>query len=251
MRHLVHLTAAAACCALVFTTACSDSTGPNNSQDPSHVAAHFDSLYVEASSLGTDAGNGRAQLLSLLELAPAFGAKPADVTVTTGSATEHWKGFELEEVQMDGDTPSDTTYLLLAYRESDAHTVLVAYYNAAGAIEDGGVFVNDTLSVEANDGTGTSSRTSLGAACGTASASLTNPEFAEFESLPCNTATFSTSMTLVVPETDGLDPALETLSLPVTTFNGLRIQDAAEAGQGMARRVRALLHSSRSASKRF
>ena len=251
MRHFVRLTAAAACCTLVLTTACSDSSGPNTSQDPSHVAAHFDSLFVEAQAQGTDAGDARAQLLGLLELAPAFGAKPVDVTVTTGSATEHWKGFEIEEVQMDGDTPSDTTYLLLAYRESDAHTVLAAYYNADGAIEDGGVFADDTLSVEATDGTGTSSRTSLGSACPEVSSSLANPEFAQLATLPCNLATFSTSMTLVIPETSGLDPALETLSIPVTTYNGVRIQDAAEAGQGMVRRVRALLHSSRGASKRF
>lgn len=248
MRHSVRLTAAAACCALTFTTACSDSTSPDTSHDPSHVAAHFDSLFVEANAEGTDAGDSRAQLLSLLEIAPAFGARPADVTVTTGAATEHWKGFELEEVQTSGGTPSDTTYLLLAYRESDAHTVLAAYYDADGHIEDGGVFANDTVSVEATDGTGTTTRASLGADCGTPSSSLANPEFAQFESLPCNQATFSTSMTLVIPATSGLDPALESLSLPLTTFNGVRIQDAA-AGQAMVRRVRALLHPSRSGSR--
>jgi hypothetical protein len=250
MRHSVRLAASAACCAVALTAGCSDSTSPDHSQDPSHIAAHFDSLYVAANAEGTDAGDGRAQLLGLLELAPAFGAKPTDVSVTTGSATEHWKGFELEEVLMDGDTPSDTTYLLLAYRESDAHTVLAAYYNADGAIEDGGVFANDTLSVEATDGTGTSSRTSVGAACGAPSASLANPQFAQFRSLPCNLATFSTSMTLVIPDSAGLDPALTTLSLPLTTFNGVRFQDAS-AGQGMVRRVRALLHAKRGSTKRF
>lgn len=245
MRLFARLTLAATCCTLVLTSACSDSTSPNNSQDAAHLAAHFDSLYVTAAALanGSPGYAARATLLSLVEVAPAFGATASAVTVSTANGTEHWNGFELEDVTSQGGTPSDTTYLLVAYREAEAHTLLLAFYRADGSIEDGGIFANDTLSIEATDFQGSTARTSLGSACTQPSSSLQNPDLTTLASLPCNTAKFSASLALLVPSVQNVDPALTSLSFSTTTFNGVRVVEPA-AGQAVVRRVRAMLRKS-------
>jgi hypothetical protein len=250
MRLSARLTLAATCCALVFTSACSDSTSPNNSQDAAHLAAHFDSLYVTAAALGdsSDGYSRRALLLSYLEVAPAFGATATTVTVTTAAGTEHWKGFELEDVTSNGGTPSDTMYLLVAYREAEAHSVLLAFYGADGSIQDGGIFANDTLSIGASDGSGTTSLTTLGSACTAPSSSLANPMIASLTPLTCNTANFSTSLSLTIPSEPNVDAALTSVSFTSTTFNGVRIVESA-TGQGVVRRVRALLRNAHSGNR--
>lgn len=253
MRLFAHLSLAATCCALVFTSACSDSTSPNNSEDAAHLAAHFDSLYVAAAAQaeGSDGYTGRATLLSLLEVAPAFGATASDVSVTTSSGTEHWKGFELEDVLTSGGTPNDTTYFLVAYREAAVHTVLLAFYGSDGNLQSGGIFTNDTLSIGADDtlSTGSTSRSSLGSDCTQPSSSLQNPDVTSLAPLACNAATFGTSMSLTIPSEPNVDAALTSLSFTTTTFNGIRVLEAGDAGEAVVRRVRAMLRKTQSGKR--
>ena len=250
MRFPARLTLAATCCTLVFTSACSDSTSPNNSQDAAHVAAHFDSLYVSAAALasGSDNYTERALLLSLLEAQAAYGATPKSVTVTTANGTEHWNAFEIEDVEPDTGTVLDTAFLVVAYREAAAHTIVLAQYDASGLINGGEVLTNDSLPVAPSDGTGSTTRASLGGTCATPSTSLVNHQIASLANLGCTPATFNTSMTLAVPSTPNVDPALTSLSFPTTTLNG-ELFESNQAGTAIVRRVRALVRKHRSSNR--
>jgi hypothetical protein len=246
MRLPARIALAATCCTLAFTSACSDSTSPDNTQDAAHLAAHFDSLYVAAASHeDTSAYSFRITALSLLGLAPALGAPASNITVTTANGTEHWKGFELEDVLESGGTPNDTTYFVVAYRESDVHTAIVALYDAEGNIEDGVLLTNDTLNVVPSDGSGTTTRTSLGSTCTEISSSLQNPQLTSINPVACNAAAFGTSMTLVVPSDPNVDAALTSLSFPTTTIQGVRILENGSTGEAAVRSLRAMLRKSR------
>lgn len=246
MRLPARMALAATCCTLAFTSACSDSTSPDNTQDAAHLAAHFDSLYVAAASHGdASAYSFRITALSLLELAPALGAPSTNITVTTANGTEHWKGFELEDVLESGGTPNDSTYFVIAYRESDVHTAIVALYDTEGNIQDGVLLTNDTLGVVPSDGSGTTTRTSLGSTCTEISSSLQNPQLTSINPLACNAAAFGTSMTLVVPSDPNVDAALTSLSFPATTIQGVRILENGSTGEAAARSLRAMLRKSR------
>jgi hypothetical protein len=131
MRFSARATLATSCVALLSTAACSDSTGPSTStQSAARLAAHFDSLYVQANSLARGGSLWyavRAGFLSDLERPLAVGAVPTDVTVTTATGVEHWKGVELLDVFSRG-TFLDSGYALVAYRDPDAHTLLFATF---------------------------------------------------------------------------------------------------------------------------
>lgn len=250
MRLSARMALAATCCTLVFTSACSDSTSPDNTQDAAHLAAHFDSLYVAAVSHGdTSASSFRITAVSLLELAPALGAPATNITVTTANGTEHWKGFELEDVLESDGTPNDSAYFVVAYRESDVHTAIVALYDTEGNIQDGVLLTNDTLGVVPSDGTGTTARTSLGSTCTEISSTLQNPQLTSINPLACNAAAFGTSMTLVVPSDPNIDAALTSLSFPTTTIQGVRILENGSTGEAAVRSLRAMLRKSRSGNR--
>jgi hypothetical protein len=240
MRLPARLFIAATCCALLFTSACSDSTGPDASQDAAHLAAHFDSLYVAAAAHSDTSYETRTLLLSFLEVAPAFGATATTITVTTANGTEHWKGFEIADLFVHADT-TDTTYIVAAYRESEVHTMLVAIYGQDGRIQSGGLLTNDTLDIGATNGGGSTTRTSLGSTCTQPSSSLQDPLVLTLNVQSCNVATFGTSMTLALPSTPGADVALTSLSFPTTTFNGVWVVESASSGTAAVRRVRAML----------
>jgi len=233
------LRVAASFVVITIAAACSgDSTAPS----PASVAAHFDSLYVQAHDLG-DSNSvyiSRALLLSLFEMPPAFGASPSSISVTTASGVEHWNAFEFVGV---GSNATDSGYVVLAYRENAAHTMFVVQYDSTGSAVGGLMLTNDTLAVSISDGNGTTSLTSTGAACGTPSASLANPQIPEFEASSCALAKFLTSLSLTTQTSASIDPALASISISSRSINGIRLQDPAEAA--VLRRVRAVLHSAR------
>ena len=248
MRRVARVSLAVVCCSSIFAGACSDSTSPKPSLDPAALAAHFDSLYVAALASGTESGGARASDLAFLEIAPAMGAKPVDVTVTTDRATEFWRGFMVEVIYMNAGAPFDSTYLLMAYRDADAHTMLFADYSGDGSFADGGVFTDTTLDIAARLGTGSTTRTPLGSACATPSSSLSNPVVAHYASLPCNRSTYLASVTMEMPNAPVLDLPFQSLSVSATAFNGARFLNM-EVVPGIVGRIPALLHASRSRSK--
>lgn len=100
--------------------------------------------------MGTDDGGDHAADLSFLEIAPALGARPVDVSVTTGRATESWRAFMLEEVITNGGLPIDCSFLLMAYRDADAHTMLSAGYDGEGHFSVGSVIGSETRELAAS-----------------------------------------------------------------------------------------------------
>lgn len=247
MRSVARLSLMVTCCTVAFATACSDSTSPNASLDPSQLAAHFDSLYVAALALGTDAGSDHAGDLGFLEIAPALGAKPVDVAITTGRSTEYWRGFMLVAVFFRDGVPSDSTYLLTAYRELDAQTILTAEFDSNGRFEFGTVIAGNARDIVASGGSGTVARTSLGGACATPSSLLTDPYLAFWGSLPCTQAAFSASVAMTFPARPDLDPPYQTVSVSSTAFNGVRLADT-PAMPGIVGRMRVMRKASRSRS---
>jgi hypothetical protein len=218
----------AAIAIITATAACgSDSTGPVDDNTPPSLARHFDTLYTQAKAQSTTDTlyELRAAALSDLELSAAFGATPTNLTVTTASGTETWKGFVFEEVLANGGTPTDSGRLVLAYRDADAHTFIVTTFLANGSSPGALLVTNDTVVVHANANAGSATLESTGAACPAAPAGLANPVIAIANQATCLSATFSAALTLGFPATAGVDAALTHISFPATTFSGVRFQD--------------------------
>jgi len=249
MRPPVRLGFLASLAAIALTAACSDSSGPSTADQASAIAARFDSIYVDASERSDSGNNGfetRALLASLLEIPAALGATPSTINVTTASGSEQWKGYEFDELTAPNTTP-DSAFVLLAFREANAHTVLVVFFDSTGAPQNAGLITNDTLSAQPTAGDGTTTLLSVGDACGTPASTLVNPEFDSPLSSSCALANFRTSLTLQFSTSPNIDAALASLTFTTTTINGIRIVDAPDDSPG--RRIRALLHLSRGAKR--
>jgi hypothetical protein len=219
---------AAALVILTTSAACGgDSTAPV--VPTPNVAVHFDSLYVAAKALSTSDTNYdfRATALSDLELPAAFGAAPTTVAIATASGTESWKGFVFQEVMLNQGAPADSGRLLLAYRDADAHTLIVTVLLANGSFAGTSLMANDTIVVRASSTSGSITQTGTGASCATPPAGLTNPVITTASQATCLLATYSAALTASFPQTGGVDPALTQLSFPLTTFAGERFQDPA------------------------
>ena len=245
MRLLARINFAASFAAVVLTAACSDSSGPSAADQATAIAERFDSIYVDAtarSDSGANAFEARAAIASLLEVPPAFGALPSTITVTTASGTESWKGFEFVDLTPSG---TDSAFVLLAYREAAAHTVLAVIFDGTGSPQFMGLITGDTLSApQPTDTTGATTLVSVGAACRTPPSSLTNPEFDSPLASSCSLAAFRTSLTLQFPSSPGFDAALASLTFAPTAINGIRVVDPLQG-----RRVNALLHALRNAKR--
>ena len=241
MRLLARFNLAASLAAVVLTAACSDSSGPSVADQATAIAARFDSIYVDATALsngGATAYGERAAIASLLEVPPAFGAIPSTISVTTASGTESWKGFEFVDLNSAG---SDSSFVLLAYREEAAHTVLAVIFDSTGVRHSSPVSLRATrCSASPNAGGGATTLVSVGAACRTPPSSLTNPEFDSPLASACSLATFRTSLTLQFPSGPGIDAALLSLTFAPTSVNGIRVVDPLEWETGQ----RAVAHSS-------
>jgi hypothetical protein len=228
MRFAPRLAFVAAFVIIAVTAACgSDSTGPGDGGSQPILAKHFDSLYVRAKAQSTSDTmfNFRSVALSDLELPAAFGATPTSITITTASGTETWKGFVFEEVRTSSGTPTDSGRLVLAYRDADAHTLIVTAFLANGTSTGASLVTNDTVVVHASASSGSVTLVSTGAACPAPPAGLTNPVIATANQATCLSATFSATLTLGFPATTGVDAALTQISFPATTFSGVRFQD--------------------------
>jgi hypothetical protein len=237
MRLTTRLSVAAAIGVIAATTACgSDSTGPPAGPTAGTLAQHFDTLYAhaKAASVGDTNFVTRAQLLSNLELAAAFGAAPTTITVTTSAGTEQWKGFVFEEVHPDTGTLVDSAYVVVAYRDSLVHTMVLAGFLANGTSIGMELLTNDTVVINASSHAGGASLTSVGSSCTTPIAGLVNPIIATAQSTTCLAALFSSSLTLAFPAHAGVDAALTAFSFPATSFAGERFFDASAPGDRVA-----------------
>lgn len=225
MRTSARLSIAASLLAISFAAACSDSTGPRQ-QTAAQVAAHFDSIAIRATAQSdtNEAYGTRSFLTSLIELPAALGALPATVSVTTGTGVESWKSYELLEIPAAGSS-NDSSFAILMFRDADAHTALIAFFDGAGAIQEAGIVTGDTILVSPNGGSATTSLTSVSTTCTTPSSSLLNPQLTSFTVGTCTLARFRTSLALTSPTTPGADAGLTNLSFSNATMNGVRVVD--------------------------
>jgi hypothetical protein len=240
MHTTARLRVAASIVAITLTAACgSDSTAP---QSPSQVASHFDSLFVEADNRSdtVSAYGSRAALLTLFEVPPALGASPASISVTTANGVEHWKAFEFDDLFNSG---TDSTFFFMAYREADAHTVIVIQFNGDGSINDGVLITNDTLAANITDGGGSTTLLSTSGSCGAPSASLLNPAMNNLFIASCTLAKFRTSLTLTSQTSAHIDPALASITMNAVSVNGVRVIDQVQGGA--LRHAREVLRASR------
>jgi hypothetical protein len=108
--------------AVAGLTACGSSTAPIT---PSFkLAAHFDTLAVQASSVGQF---DRYRLLSYAIAALAENATPTAVTVTVDGANQNYSGVALDLVSQTAGSapvPSDSVFVLVAWSDSDAHELI-------------------------------------------------------------------------------------------------------------------------------
>ena len=230
MRSPARLRIAASFLAIASAAACGDSTSPG--QTAADIAAHFDSIAIHANTQAetNDLYQARAFITTLLELPAALGAVPSKVDVTTADGVEHWKAYEVMELNAPSSTTRDSSFALLMFRDSDAHTALLAEFDASGNIDDAAMLTGDTIFVSPDDGSGTTSIKSTSSACTTPSASLLNPGLSTFNVGTCNLAKFLMSMQLTSLQVDGMDPALTDLSFSNVDVNGVRLVDADESG---------------------
>jgi len=249
MRPSMRLGFLASLAGIAITAACSDSSGPKAIEKAPEIAARFDSIYVDAvarSDSGTNGFETRELVVSLLEIPAALGATPSTLSVTTASGNEQWKAYEFVELNPPNTTP-DSTFVLLAYREANAHTVLVVFFDSTGTEQITGLFTNDTLEVQSTTGGGATTLNSVGDACATPPSTLVNPQFDTPLTSSCALANFRTSVSLQFQTSPSVDAALASLTFPLTTINGLRLVLPPEDSPG--RRIRTLLHFSRGATR--
>jgi hypothetical protein len=218
---------------IVFAVAvaCSDSTGPS-------AAVHVDQLYQQACRLA-DTGMSQTPILgspyyprcamfALLLAAPASGAQPSPVQVTTSSGVQTWHAVVIAEADTaPGNTLNDSSFFLVAYADANVTTALVSVFTAtsSGFKNLGSAIYTDapiTLSSSANNVV--MSTVTTGGPCNDVSG-LTNPLGVPIVYAPsvCHLATFNVAISAKFQATPGLDAALETITITPQTVNGIRV----------------------------
>jgi hypothetical protein len=243
MRSPARLRIAASFLAISVAAACgSDSTGPGQ-PTAAQLAAHFDSIAIQANAQSeTNSAYGiRSFLTTLIELPAALGAVPSTVSVTTANGVEQWKAYELLEVLPPSGSNTDSSFVLLAFRDGDAHTAVAVFFDSTGTAEDGGIITGDTIAVNPSQGSGTTSLTSTSTTCATPAASLLNPNLGTLTIGQCNLAKFRTTLSLISPTTPGMDAALTTVTFTNATINGIRATD--QASGASLRRLKTMLRA--------
>jgi hypothetical protein len=180
---------------------------------PADFARHVDSLY-------TATGNtNRQTFLTYLEYAPAFGATPTVLRLSTGGALQFWKAYVWEDV-----AGPDSTSVMIAY--SDATVAMGLFLLQSNNQGSGvGLLVDSVLTTVT---TSTFSITS-GAPHGTCTLAtgLTNPALVTAEqNFTCEPETFTVAADLQVPGVlNGDSATTENLTLSIPQAAGIRFQN--------------------------
>jgi hypothetical protein len=205
-----------ACALAVLVAACSgDSTGPKSSD----LAIYYDSLFEHVDPPGqlNPLHDLRANILSNIELAVAFGAIPRAVSVTTASGVEHWHGVEF--VVNPNGSQFDFDQILIVYRETEAHTALMVHFGKDGSAVLAVLEVGDTMVAVPYTLLGNAGAPSQRDGCATPP-TVANPAIGPYLLGSCSTATFTTSISEHPDSIPGLDPVLTTIEFGPTVFAG-------------------------------
>jgi len=212
--------------ATVAATGCSDSTGPSS------VARHFDALLSQACAIADTAppASGtveRCALLAALITAPASGAEPSPLRVTTTTGTALWQGLVIDYTDTTQyGTPADSSFLVVAFSDENVTTAVVGTDLLSTNF---GIYLeaNDTVIVNAiyNTSTFSVSTASRGGRCSDTHG-LANPldgRPIEYSPSMCRLSTFTVSMTPNFPVARGVDTALVAFRVPPQTVNGITV----------------------------
>jgi hypothetical protein len=228
MRTSNRIVAALGCALAANFVACSDALAPRD--EAQRLAVHFDSLWADASSHSS--GNAglavRATALTLIETPLALGANPTSFSVITSTGAERWHAV------MIGLSPAeafDQPFSLYAYRDDDAHTLLLASIRSDGHV-DATLIANDSIPVFASRASGDASALTPGRGCASISG-LRNPDVLQpnASTFTCTVGRFTARFTLDFPSHSGVDSALTNISFGETTFNGVQLTRIDAASQ--------------------
>jgi hypothetical protein len=199
MRISSHVCAAALVLSPVFFGACggSGSTAPVETQTAAQLAARFDSMYVSwwarATTCQGDYAGHRACDMYFVELAPAYGVLPVDVSVSYNGNVEQWKGVEIEELQSSDGVAFDTTYWVAAYSTADLQHYLIAFQQDGSLLSF--LFVDDSTELHNLDGTFATTATPATGTCQPVSG-LVNPLLAPYAVAACTPMSFTASLSV-------------------------------------------------------
>lgn len=207
---------------LLFVAGCDSSTAPSHVSARA-IARHFDSLMVQAESLNTNSGDARAEVLWRLELAPAFGARPIDVTVTTASGPKRWQGFMWKATNWRIAFPSDSILAIVAYSDNNVTSAVFAEMGFGQGLTDTevGVLTGDTLPASSYSNGPTA--TSLGTLSSAGRCIAADGLSAAFDSLPvtCTSATFEGSVSYSLALSSGPLADFRTIRIAPQQFEGV------------------------------
>jgi hypothetical protein len=183
------------------------------------LAIYYDSLFEHLDPPGqlNPLLDIRANILSNIELATAFGAIPRAVTVTTASGVEHWQGVEF--VANPNGSQFEFDHVLIIFRETAAHNALMVHFGSDGSAILAILEVADTLVSVPYTLLGSSRAKSQRDGCATPP-TLANPIIGPYLTGSCATATFTTSIAEHPDVIPGLDPAPTTIEFGPTVFAG-------------------------------
>ncbi len=207
--------------ALLAVVGCDSSTGPVH-LTASDIARHFDSLMVQAESLHTNSGDARAATLWRLELAPALGAEPVDVTVTTTTGPKQWQGFMWKSTADGFQFPGDSLLSLVVYSDYAVTSAIFAQTDFGPEVTSlFGVLAADTVPASDYESGATLETVSLGGGCGS-TYGLSYP-FSEFTS-DCQAGTFKGGVSFTLPITTGPLADYQTVTIATQQFNGVWVK---------------------------
>jgi hypothetical protein len=210
-------TTAALLMVLIGPLACADNiTSPRKSADA--FAQYTDRLYLQTLRFPFTTGvSYRLRTLTYAEMAAAFGASPAYVTVNTPSGPEKWGALAFTEVNPQN---MDSVAVLVAWRDIGFNTALFAETSAPDVL----LLDQDTVWTGS---TTPSTLTIVAAPSDSACAALpglqnTNVYFTYPNAESCQPATFRIALDVSFPSYRTAPPSPPSLALSASTIPGER-----------------------------
>jgi hypothetical protein len=203
-------------------TACgSDGAVAPKGPTPAASAEFFDSIYAAYLSKGTPTDSGAAYIVaSVLEFAPAYGARRSTVQVTTAAGVQNWPAFTFAAAY---DAFNDSGFTTIAYSDDGLTNVLLIAQEEVGGTWSGyAELYQDSLRTFSYTSTvsGVARLLSVGGACGPQAGLRAEAiVITRSESLSCRSATYNISATVEFQPAAGLG-ALQTVSISNASFDG-------------------------------
>jgi len=220
------LIAVASTALVVGLAACGSSNSPTGptAPTPAQLASFFDSIYSADLAAGTAADSEAAVLVAeLLELTPALGGHRTTISVTTGSGTQSWYGFEYGV----NDGP-DSEFVTIAYSDNNLTNVLLAEeaVDSSTSHTEAAIYT-DNFQTGVGDSVATVSGavTSVGSSCSLQSGLAADALITNYtEDVTCQLASYNVSASVVFAASSNLG-ALQSISFSNVGFNGVMFTD--------------------------